>query len=159
MWRTIASASPSGSVLGEVHAHAGPVLVEPVAHVEVLLEVVGEREVQERSLGRGELHRRRQPTLHDRQVAHGEVAVEAVDVAVDLEARVRRQAEGIDAGTGNGDRAQLRHGPPSDRMGLDRQLEQVSSNAGSTDRDDAHELVVAVAELGPPYRDLVGRRW
>ena len=36
---------------GEVHAAAGAVAVEAVADMEVLLEVVGEREVQERAFG------------------------------------------------------------------------------------------------------------
>ena len=42
-----------------VHAPACLVAVEPVADVEVLLEVVAEREVQERPLTRGQFHRGR----------------------------------------------------------------------------------------------------
>src|SRR5215469_7409127 len=41
---------------GVVHVLAGAVAVEPVADVEVLLEVVPEREVEERALSGGQLH-------------------------------------------------------------------------------------------------------
>ena len=36
-----------------VHAFAGPIAVQAVAYMKVLLEVLGEREVEERALGRG----------------------------------------------------------------------------------------------------------
>ena len=41
--------------------------------MEVLLEVVAQREVEERPPVRGQLHRRGQPALHDGEVAGGEV--------------------------------------------------------------------------------------
>ena len=78
----------------EVHAAPGAVALEPVADVEVLLEVVPEREVEERPPVRGQLHRRRQAALDDREVAGGEVAVEVVDVGADLEPVVRGQRAG-----------------------------------------------------------------
>src|ERR1700722_18949743 len=54
-----------------VHVPPGPVAVEPVADMEVLLEVAGEREVQEGPPAGGQLHRRGQPALDDREVAGG----------------------------------------------------------------------------------------
>src|SRR3954462_11550846 len=53
----------------EGHAAAGAVAVEAVADVEVLLEVVAQREVEEGALRRRQLHRRRQAALD-----HGYVA-------------------------------------------------------------------------------------
>ncbi len=79
---------------GVVHALASAVAVEPVADVEVLLEVVPEREVQERALGGGQLHGGGQPALDDGQVAGAQMLVEAVDVAVHLEAGSRGKAAG-----------------------------------------------------------------
>src|SRR5215510_12310404 len=66
---------------GVVHALAGAVAVKPVADVEVLLEVVAEREVQERALGGGQLHGGGQPALDDGEVADAQMLIEAVHVA------------------------------------------------------------------------------
>ena len=68
-------------------APTGAVPIQPVPDVEVLLEVVPQRHVQERPPVRGQLHRRRQAALHDREVAGGQVPVEVVHVGVDLEPR------------------------------------------------------------------------
>ena len=74
-----------GPVVLEVHEAPGAVALEPVPDVQVLLKVVAERKDEERPLVGGQLHRRRQPALDDRQVAGREVAVEVVDVGADLE--------------------------------------------------------------------------
>jgi hypothetical protein len=60
-------------------------------HVEVLLEVVAEWEVEEGPAVGGELHCRGEASLDDRQVAGGEVLVQVVDVGSDLEPVVCRQ--------------------------------------------------------------------
>src|SRR5215207_8592344 len=70
---------------GELHAPAGVVLAQAVGDVEVLLEVVGQGEVEERPAGRGQLHAGAEAALDHGQVADGQVLVEAVDVGVDLE--------------------------------------------------------------------------
>ena len=77
-----------------VHASPGAVLLEPVADVEVLLEMVSEREVEEGASVGGELHRRGQPALDDGEVAGGEVAIELGNVRPDLEPVVVRQRAG-----------------------------------------------------------------
>src|ERR1700729_11992 len=59
-----------------VAARPRRVAVEPVADVVVLLEVAGEREIQEGPTAGGQLHCRGQPALDDRQVTGGEVAVQ-----------------------------------------------------------------------------------
>src|SRR5215212_11786810 len=82
-----------GGAIGlEVHAAAGAIAREPVAHVEVLLEVVAQREVEERPPAGGQLHRCGQAALDDRQVAGREVLIEVVDVCAHLEPIVLRQA-------------------------------------------------------------------
>ena len=82
----LAPARP-GSVCAVVQAAAGAVPVQPVPHVEVLLEVVAQRHVQERPPAGGQLHRGGQPALHDGQVARGQVPVQVGHVAAHLEAR------------------------------------------------------------------------
>jgi UDP:flavonoid glycosyltransferase YjiC (YdhE family) len=64
--------------------------------VAVLLEVVGQREVQERPARGDQLHGRGQAALDDGQVARREVAVEVVDVRPDLQAVVHAERGGID---------------------------------------------------------------
>ena len=82
----------SGGDVVVVHAPARAVALEPVADVAVLLEVVAQREVQERPPARGELHRRRQAALDDREVARGEVPVQVGDEGADLDAGRRARA-------------------------------------------------------------------
>src|SRR5713226_6193142 len=74
----------------EVHAPTGAVTIEPVPDVEVLLEVVAEREIQKRPPVRGELHRRGEPALDHRNVTRREMAIELVNVCTDLEPVRRR---------------------------------------------------------------------
>ena len=69
--------------------------------VKVLLEVVFEREVDERSPVGGQLHRGRQAALDDRKVARREVAVEVVHVWPDVGSLGRRQRRGIDPRAGD----------------------------------------------------------
>jgi len=87
-----------GRGVAEVHRPPGAVAVEAAAEVEVLLEVVLEREVDERPAVRGQLHRGGQPALHDREVARGEVLVELVDVGANLKAAWRGQGPRVNPG-------------------------------------------------------------
>jgi hypothetical protein len=66
-------------------------------HVEGLLAVEAEREVEEGDAVRGELHRGREPALHHRQVARGELSVEPVYVGVDLHAGYAGETVAVDA--------------------------------------------------------------
>jgi len=79
-----------------------------VTHVEVLLEVVAQREVDERPPIRRQLHGRREAPLHDRQIAGRQMAKELVDVRPDLETWRCRAGERlrIDAWSGDDDHAQ-----------------------------------------------------
>ena len=93
----------------EIHPSAGAIAVEAVGDVHVLLEVVAQREVEERPLAGGQLHRGGQAALDHREVARREVAVEVVHVGDDLEALGLRQRLRVDARAGDHDHAQLRH--------------------------------------------------
>src|SRR5918996_5739200 len=75
----------------ELHAPAGPVPGQAVGDVEVLLEVVGQGEVEERAPGRGQLHAGGQAPLDHGEVAGGQVPVQPMDVGVDLQAVVGRE--------------------------------------------------------------------
>src|SRR4029450_9561579 len=99
---------------GEVHAATGVVPVQAVGDVVVLLEVVGQGEVQERPPGRGQLHAGGEPALHHRQVAGGQVLVEPVDIRVDLQPVGRWQRGRVDPGAGDHHHAQARD-PPAGR--------------------------------------------
>ena len=63
---------------------ARSVAVQSVAHVVALLEVVGERQRQERAAGDDEFHRGGETLLHHGNIAGGQVAPELVHVAEHL---------------------------------------------------------------------------
>ena len=86
--------------------------------MEVLLEVVAQREVEERSPVRRQLHARRQPTLHHREVARGVMPVELVDVRAHLQALVLGQRAWIDPRACDDDHPQRRHSQLRLREGL-----------------------------------------
>jgi hypothetical protein len=60
------------SCLLNVHAATCMIAIKPMPNMENLLEMVAQGETQARPLVRCQLHRRRQSTLHDCQVADGE---------------------------------------------------------------------------------------
>ena len=87
--------------------------------MEVLLEVVAQREVEEGPVVGRELHRGGQPALDDGQVAHGEVAVEGGHVGAHLDAVGGGQRRRVDAGPSHHDHPELGHGGRGEREGLD----------------------------------------
>ena len=95
----------------------------------VLLEVVAQREVQERPPRRRELHRRRQAALDDREVARGEVPVQLGDVGADLHARRGAQPLRVDPRPGDGDHAQPVDPPRGRRVGGDDPPQQRLADA------------------------------
>ena len=115
----------------------------------VLLEVVAQREVQERPLGRRQLHRRGQAALDDGEVARREVAVQVGDEGADLDARGRSKALRVDAGAGHRDHAQAVDPPRGRRVGGDHAPQQRLAHARSADGHDHDPLVGPVAELAP----------
>ena len=115
-----------------VHAAPGAVAFQAMADVKVLLEVVAQREVDEGPLVRGQLHRRREASLHNGEVAGGEVAVEVVHVGDHLQAVDQRpptQRIGVDAGAGDDDHAQLWDSLLCLWEGRDHPSQQIHANA------------------------------
>jgi hypothetical protein len=91
---SLAIASAIASARGVVHAPTGAVAVEAVSPMEVLFEVVSEREVEERAAVSDELHARGEPALDDGELAGGEVAQCRVvdDLVAELTELTGRQA-------------------------------------------------------------------
>ena len=139
----------SGGDSSYVHVPAGAVAVEAVPHVAVLLEVVAQREVEERPPGGGELHRRREAALDDREVAGGEVAVQVRHERPDLDARRRIEGRRVDPRAGDRDHPQAVDPPGGLRVARDHPPEQRLADARPADRDDHDPLVRPVAELAP----------
>src|SRR5271155_2161212 len=94
-----------------VHVPAGAVLGQPVPDMEVLLEVMAQRYVDEGTLARGEFHGGGQAALHHPEVACREVPVKVMHVPVHLKTAVRRQTGRIDPRAGHHDHPQLWHEP------------------------------------------------
>ena len=119
--------------------------------MEVLFEVMAERHINERPLAGGELHRGGQPALHHGQVAHRQVAVQVVHVAMHLESVGRArwdQRFRIDPRPGHHDHAQSRDEPPGRRERRDHAAQQVRADAGAARGDHADLLTGPVAEIG-----------
>jgi hypothetical protein len=116
--------------------------------MEVLLEVVLEREVDERPLVGRQLHRGGESALHDRKVAGRQVLVEIANIGPDLEAVVSAQLTGVDARPGHGDHPQLRDEALGLRVARNHPPQQIAADTRPTDGDDADTFVGAVAELG-----------
>jgi len=103
-----------GEVLGVdgrvVQAPPGAVLREPVGHVDLLLEVAGQRHVDERPARRDQFYGRGQAALDHRQVAGGQVPVQVRDVAAHLDAVGHRDRLRVDPRSGHGDHPQAGDG-------------------------------------------------
>jgi hypothetical protein len=112
----------------EVHAPTGPVALEAVAYMEVLLEVMPQWEVQERAPVGGQLHRRREPTLDDGEIAGSEMTVEVVLVGPQFQPLDLRQRRWVVPRACDDDHPQL--GSVPFRLGerLDHPAEQVTAH-------------------------------
>src|SRR5688572_8904857 len=131
----------------EVHHATRAVLLESVAHVEVLLEVMAQRDVQERPARCCQFHACRQPALYDCQVAGGKVSVELRYEPAHFEALVLTERARIDPWPGNDNHPKRRHSTLRLRKCLDHSAQQVSADTGAADGDDADLFVVSVAEI------------
>ena len=118
----IAAAMTSGGDVAVAQHPARPVALQPVADVALLLEVVLERDVQERPPCRRELHRRREAALDDREVAGDEVAVQVRDERPHLDAGRRVERRRVDPRPGDDDHPQARGraAPPSGYAAMTR---------------------------------------
>ena len=77
--------------------------------MEVLLEVVAQRDIYERTLVGDELHRGRESALDDRQVARCERPREIVHVAAHLHAFDRLELAGVDARSAHQEHPRVGH--------------------------------------------------
>ena len=107
---------------------------------------------------RDELHRRRQPTLHDTDVAGVEPAMEAVDVAVQLGAaagvRVAGSMRGPQTATMRRPGTSARAAGSAARTAS----QQMRADARAAHGDEADLFVLTPAELAPQRRALGGGR-
>jgi len=65
---------------GVFHPPSGTVAGKAMGHVESLLEMMAEREVEEGPVAGHEFHRGREPALDDSQIAHSQVAIQVMHV-------------------------------------------------------------------------------
>ena len=140
--------------VGVVEAVAGAVPLQPVPDVEVLLEVVAQRDVDERAAVGGQLHAGGQPALDQRDVAGGQVLVQVRQVAADGQAAPAGQRRRVDARAGDHDEAQVRGQPPGQRHGVGDPAQQRQPDPGAADADQADPLVRPVAEPAPQRRPV-----
>jgi hypothetical protein len=116
--------------------------------VVVLLEVVGQGEVEEGSSVGGQLHGGGQAALDDGQVAGGQVAVQVGDEGPQLEPFLPagRQAGRVDAGAGDHDHPQLGHRSSGQREGVDDPAQERGADAGAAHGHHTDLLVGVVAQ-------------
>ena len=121
--------------------------------MEVLLEVMTERNIDERPLAGGQLHSGGQPALHHREITRRQVPVQVMHVGAHIQPVDRGQAVsgqrfGVDPRPGHHDHPQPGDEPPGGRERRRRPAQQVTAHAGTADGDDADLLIRPVAELG-----------
>ncbi len=80
--------------------------------MECLLEVMAEREVEERPVAGDQFHGGGQAALDDGQIAYCQVPVQVMHVRVDLDAIGCRQEPRVDARSGHDDHSQAGDGTP-----------------------------------------------
>ena len=127
--------------------------------VEALLEVVLEREVDERAPVCGQLHRRRQAALHHGEVAGREVSVEIVDVGADLESVdvICPKRSRVDPRSCDDDHPKLRDEPLGLWERRDHAAQQIRPDSRAADSHDAYALVGRVAKLRPQLAAVAER--
>src|SRR2546421_2401523 len=81
----------------EVHASSGSISLEAVPDVDVLLAVVAKREIEKRTAGRGQLHRRAEPALRQGHIACGQMEVQVGDEPPHLDALYAWKGAHVDA--------------------------------------------------------------
>ncbi len=110
--------------------------------VEIVLEVMTQREVQERAARGGQLHGRRQATLHDGEVAGGQVSVKVCHISPHFEAVGLGQGRQVDPRTCDDDHAQFRYELLGRRERRNDLAKQISPDSGAADSDQANLLVM-----------------
>src|SRR5262245_57972206 len=132
-----------------VHADARAQAVEPARHVEVLLEVIAQREIEERRPERRQLHRGREASLHDGEMGGGVMPEQVGHVRARVDARPRGQLGGVEPRARDEQHARVGDPVGDERKGGRALGEEAPPHAGPARGDQDHPLVVAVAELAP----------
>ena len=132
----MSAASSAGDVCSYGVGHGRAVAPEPVGDVPVLLEVAAQRHVDERSAVRDQLHRRRQPALHDCQVAAGQRAEEIVDVADGAHPLDRLDQARVDPRPAHEQQLRLGHVAAQLREAGRDPPQERDAHAGAADRAD-----------------------
>ena len=101
----IASAIMSGVEVGEIHFDPRAIAAQAVGDMEVLLEMVSQREIDERRAGGGKLHAGGEPALDQRQITGCKMPVKIGDKGPHLNALRCIQRSRIDARPSDHDHA------------------------------------------------------
>src|SRR5215813_399875 len=140
-----------------LHAHAGAQAVEAARDVEVLLEMIAEREVEKGRAEGGQLHRAGEAALDNGEVGGGVMPKQMRHVGAHVDARPRRQLAWVEPGSRDQQHpcvGDLRGDPGEGEGGLS---EEILPHAGAPRGDQDDPLVGAILEL-MPQRHLVGVR-
>src|SRR5438874_1549102 len=122
-----------------------PIAAQAMGHVEVLLEVVAQRDVDKRTAIRDQLHGRRQPALHYRQVAARQGLEKVVHVASCLHAIDGWKVVGVDARSADQQQLCLRNLGAKNAKRLDDAVQEMDTYRRSSHRgDDQHAVGIQV---------------
>src|SRR5581483_3927377 len=138
--------------IGKFQPAPGAIAIEAMGDVEILLEVIAQRKIDEGGAGRRQFHAGSQPALHQREVTCGEMSIEIRHERRDFNAFRRVQRFWIDAGTCDHDHAQFRDFGFRGRPGLQDTFDQMAADPGAAHGDDANLLVRRISQRLPQLR-------
>src|SRR5215510_4227334 len=130
-----------------VEADPGAETIEPARHVELLLAVMAQRKVEERSPERGQLHGRGEAALNDREIDGGVMLEEIRHEGAHLDARAPRGLHLREPRAAHEDEARLGNLRGDQREGLRALAEETPPHPRSPHRGEDDALVGAVAQL------------
>src|SRR5690349_4878814 len=143
-----------GAGVLEVEPDPGAEAIEASGDVQLLLEVVAQREVEEGRAESGQLHRGGEPALDDREVGGRVMREEVGYVVAHLDAGAPRRLHLGEARTAHQDQPRLRDLGRDQGEGLRALAEEAAPDPRPADGGQDHALVGPVAELGAQGRPL-----
>src|SRR5215467_12086030 len=130
-----------------VESDPGAETIEPARHVELLLEVVAQRKVEERSPERSQLHGRGEAALNDREIDGGVMLEEIRHEGAHLDARAPRGLHLREPRTAHENEARLGNLRGDQGEGLRALAKETPPHPRSPHRGEDDALVGAVAQL------------
>jgi len=130
------------------HLSLGVVAFQATGDMEVLLEMVLEREVQERCPGRGQLHAGGQTALDERKVAGRQMPIQIGNERPHLLAVGHIEFRWVEARPGHHDHPQFGDTRLGERVGAKDAAYQRRAHARATDGHDVGLAPVVIAKLG-----------